>query len=913
MKNFYIVLTIFIFSTNTFAQKTIDCGGDVCDTNFSPELQLEKIKYSAIDAGVDNQEDIEINTVEQEPRSNRFYIEQNNILGQNLSVDLRSKSEEYNSGDFVLISDFIKNLNINISGYDGINGKKASQICADEFQKGSLGTFGEEALQEFENRRLYDLTMPRDECTFVDEKSLLDNNFTCDQADFEEIDITNPSVIVERLKGKNKCIGLSYMDICLSKTIEVTCTWRIKYTDPPTVAGQFSTSNNYPDVHKKVFKMSEQEFLTQRNNAPSVEYFCNNLTYNPIVDTQPIDIINNGNFYFDLRDWDNQSMSWVEEKMKINGSPTQTIRPKAEQILNTLPGRKYRVQATFYKAKEHDFVSGGYINIWNNTLKEESLAKEYAYEQGAIKGLFLTSDEAPYDYGYIYEGTSSSTKIFTIKNKDDRVAKNCSAPYLSGNIDDFVISSDGCGEQDLGIGQSCDIAIRARPLSVGEKKVYLKRNCTDDFGNTATQLNEEISFVGWNNFIQSEDGQGNPIGQYTDGHYWRRYDFSDGNGLVWIRCVANYEENKKCNVGSAIENVYRGTNAGKWYPGYSPSGMTTPNPLPSPTIKEFPIVYNSEIDYVNQFNFKNIDFIFTATTNKTIFEMGAILKYHTGYFDTIIVTQLAETAGPDITPPADKQCPDPQNTPGCLSGELGNGYYELYGQPSYVVTSPGYDDTYYTIPEDSDWSIRYVDVDNSCPQYYTKIKTGHLASNIAYDDNDELCDDVYLAEDPASKIISWQYVGFERRPEFGTELIQCRLGDCLIDSSVRDLSRNLLEVNPGSGTNGTQQGQGVLFVYDIENLSGLAKNGKGGIIGESDLNNLTEERLCVKVKDAKTEGDESIFAVDPSVEFRRYNWKPLKVRENGNFGITPPDNGKRINILKKMDSSSRYFLKHELF
>lgn len=907
-----IVLLIFILNVqNVYSQKTIECGADECQANFDPELQLEKIFYSAIDIGDKNQDDLAISSETiQQPRSTRIYVEQNNLLGKNISANLQSKSEDYNSADFLLISDFIKNLTVNLSGYNGIDGKKASEICAEEYQKGAFGAFGEEALQEFENRRLFDLTIPRNQCVRVDQEYLLDNNFTCDQADFEEIDIANPSVIVERLRGKNKCIGFSYMDICLSKTIEVTCTWRILYTDPPTVAGQFSTSNNYPDVHTKVFRMSEQEFLSNRNDPNKINYYCNNLTYNPIVDNPPSEKIKNGNFYFDLRDWDNESMTWNNERMKLIGGSGNTTRARAEQVLETVPGRKYRIQAIFAKASEHDYVSGGYLRIWDNVLKENILKNEYVYENGAIKGVFLTSDQAPYHYQYVFEGTTSPSKEFTITNKDDRDAVNCSPPFLDGDSNDFLIVTDTCGEQDLAVGNSCSVTVRARPLSVGNKTAYIKRNCSDDFGNQTTQLNEKIQVVGWNNFIQTQDNEGNPEGFYTDGFYWRRYN--TGNGEEWLRCIADYELNLKCNASSPIETI-QGTDRGKWYPGYSPSGMTVPNPLPSPDVKTFPIVLNSEIAFVDRFNFRNIDFIFTASSNTTVLEMGAILKYHTGYFDTIQVTELAETAGPDIPPPSDKQCPDPQNTPGCLSGELGNGFYELYAQPTYVETNPGFDDTYYTIPEDSDWSIRYVDVNRSCPQYYTKIKSGHLASNIGYDDNDELCDDVFLPEDPASKIISWQFVGFERKPEFGTELIQCRLGDCLIDSSIRDLSRKLIDINPGSGTNGTQQGQGVVFVYDIENTTAISENGKGGIIGERDLGELSEERLCVKIKDARTEGEESLFAIDPSVEFRRYNWKPLKVIENGNFGITPPNNGKKVNILRKMDSSSRYFLKEELF
>lgn len=907
-----IIILIILLSNNSYAQKIIECADTSCEPNFDARMRIEKFHYSAIDAGVLNQENIsvEIPFNLEKPRSSRIYVEQNNVLGQDISVNSKSKSENYNSADLVLITDFIRNLSINLSGYSGVNGKKASQICAEEFQKGNLGQFGENAYLEYENRRLFDLTIPRDECTFVDEKSLLDNNFTCDQADFQEIDVNNPSVIVERLRGKNKCIGLSYMDICLSKTVEVTCTWRIKYTDPPTVAGQFSTSNNYPDVHKKVFRMSEQEYLTRRNISGELKYFCDHLTYNPIIDSPPVDIVKNGNFYFDLRDWVNESISWVDEKMKLNGSPIQTVRPKAEQILNTLPGREYRVQATFLKAREHDYVSGGYVSIWNNLNKDELIKKEYIHEKGAIKGVFLTSDEAPYHFGYVNVGITPPSKEFIIKNKDDRVAKNCSPPFIFGDTSHFFIESESCGSSDLEVGESCSVVIRATPLSIGTKKTYIRRNCSDEFGNTTTQLNEEISLLAWANYLQNS---GDSTGSYVDGNFWRRMDFQVGNGIEWGRCTPDYELNKRCNLSAPVSVDYQSNELGVWTSGFNPQGMTLPSNIPEPTQLDFPIVNNSSIAPIDQFNFKNIDFIFTATTNRTILELGSILKYNSGYFDGIVVTQLASSSGPDIKPPADNLCPDPQNTPGCLSGELGNGYYELFGQPSFVETNPGYDQTFFTVPEGSDWNIRYVEVGNSCPQYYTKIKTGHLASNIAYDENDELCDDISIPEDPASKIVSWQFIGFERKPEFGTELIQCTLGNCLVETSVRDLSRNLIEINPGSGTNGTQQGQGTLFVYDVEEVNMLAENGKGGRIGEDDLFGLSGQRICAKIKDAETEGLESLFAENPSVEFRRYNWKPLKVKENGNFGITPANNGKKINILKKMDSSSRYLLRHELF
>ena len=264
-----------------------------------------------------------------------------------------------------------------------------------------------------------------------------------------------------------------------------------------------------------------------------------------------------------------------------------------------------------------------------------------------------------------------------------------------------------------------------------------------------------------------------------------------------------------------------------------------------------------------------------------------------------------------MKPPVNNLCPDPANTPGCLSGALGNGYYSLFSTTS-AVTSPGYDTTYFTVPNGSDWKIRYVDVGLQCPQFHTKIKNNHLASSVGYDDNDNLCDDVLVPEDPSGRVIQWQYVGFDRQPEFGTETIQCDFGNCLVDTSIRDSNTSILEINPGTGTDGSQQGSGLFFLYDTYNFTGTALNGSGGQIGTNDLPTLNSTRFCAKILDADTEGFNSEYAIDPKVEFRRYNWQALKVINNGNFGRNPPDNGKRVRIYKKIDSSVRYLLKKEL-
>ena len=41
-------------------------------------------------------------------------------------------------------------------------------------------------------------------------------------------------------------------------------------------------------------------------------------------------------------------------------------------------------------------------------------------------------------------------------------------------------------------------------------------------------------------------------------------------------------------------------------------------------------------------------------------------------------------------------------------------------------------------------------------------------------------------------------------------------------------------------------------------------------------------------------------------------WQALKVNESQDLGVNPEDNGNRVYIYKKMDSSSRYFLSKEM-
>src|SRR5690606_26757903 len=119
------------------------------------------------------------------------------------------------------------------------------------------------------------------------------------------------------------------------------------------------------------------------------------------------------------------------------------------------------------------------------------------------------------------------------------------------------------------------------------------------------------------------------------------------------------------------------------------------------------------------------------------------------------------------------------------------------------------------------------------------------------------------------------------------EQLICAPSSCPVSSTVSEFNRSLEELYPESGSNGTQQGYGIAFVYDVQNVSVDAQPGAAGAGGKNDIPVLTSMRYCVKVSDAVSDGDLSSYAKTPFVSFRKYNWTALRSSSGGNAG-TPP-------------------------
>lgn len=246
----------------------------------------------------------------------------------------------------------------------------------------------------------------------------------------------------------------------------------------------------------------------------------------------------------------------------------------------------------------------------------------------------------------------------------------------------------------------------------------------------------------------------------------------------------------------------------------------------------------------------------------------------------------------------------------CVS-ELGQpgGQVALYGQTAYLTT-PGVNPNDYTPLAGSDWELYYTSAYGKCQTFWTTVRTLYTAVN-AYDETGNDCSDVGVASDP-NHLIPWTYTGMAQEPEFGPEVLHCSVGECPVQSTLSQLDRNLDVLTPGDGTSGTQQGNGMIFAYEIQNYTSQAIPGVAGAGGKIDLDTLQSTKYCGKYRDYDTDGPTSDYARSPNVSFRKYNWSAIKYQSGGNSGAQPQATDNKIIMFKKISPAVRYFLSKKL-
>lgn len=632
------LLILLLFLNKVNADNYIECYDGECQPSVQPTDFIEKSFFSKLIYNP-NEDDILVSTpIDKAPRSLRMSLKHEDFsVKKNVSIDLSSGNTDYKGSDLVLVADQLNQLSVDVSGYEGKNGKNATQICYENIMSGKYGNDMKEA---FINKRQVDPSLPLNACTFLDIDELQANTFTCDDPSFNaNIDELNPTVQVKRLKGRTRCLGLALVDVCLDKTLEIDCNWKLKYTDG-TFQGQYSSEPTH-SVTKK-FRISESQYLSNQTNNSYKNYLCQNATK---LDSEPKpdNIVINGKFDLNLNNWSLGEAVREYGALKFNGGKNKSIRPFASQNFATESGKKYRVRASWAKdlVAEDDLVSSLSIKIYNDPAKTSLNSKKEFYEDPKVmQGVFIESVPTYFHYDYVALG-SSKNQSFELTNKDDRIAQNCSPPYLTGDVSHFLLVDNDCGTQDLAVGESCSVTVSGKPTTIGLKTAYIKRNCTDEYGE-ATLLNTKVQVFGYRNYTGTSSYNG---GFYQlNGQTWYKYS---------VKCIFHetdfegYYESRGAGWLTQSEGTAWINNSGAWR-SFSLGQCSRTNPdycscsdrqsatIPPEFIKpaheitppqiEYPFVANSQLTPANLKNQSQIDFVFTAQTNLSTINISPILK-----------------------------------------------------------------------------------------------------------------------------------------------------------------------------------------------------------------------------------------------------------------------------------------------
>lgn len=229
---------------------------------------------------------------------------------------------------------------------------------------------------------------------------------------------------------------------------------------------------------------------------------------------------------------------------------------------------------------------------------------------------------------------------------------------------------------------------------------------------------------------------------------------------------------------------------------------------------------------------------------------------------------------------------------------------------SQVYTAPGLNPDGLSLAVGSNWELNQSNTFESCASDFSTLRNVFL--NLVQYTNKEntSCSGITDPQDPNNRAF-WQYAGEDQDPAFGTEEVSCTIGSCAVGSSVSDLSRSLQTIVPMSGENGTEQGRGLIFAYNIRNANVTAVTGGAGPTGIADISINPQTRICAKIDDANA-GINTPQARNPFVSFKRYQWQAVRSIPGGNPGMPPQNTGKTVEIYKKIDPAARYLLDKSL-
>jgi hypothetical protein len=893
---------------------SLDCSNTTCLPNFTPQTKHDGSAnggYTAVDVGQNTSNiNVFVDTA-QTPRNLRLNVfngafpngSQN--PGYNFTANLSSSTSSSNAGSLILLGDNFNNLDIDLNGYNGSAGQSASAICAVNFLSGS---YGADALNFFTTLRTNNPSISSSACVQDDINYLQNNKFQCDSG-FTQIYTGNSSVYsvtVEQIPTINRCQASLTYDICLRRMDQVSCEWAIYNGNANFTADLTNGSANVINASTITGTLNPgSNQVTSTSNA------------NTITVGQPV--IGNGIPQ-------NTSVSSINGSTVILSSAstigsTTTVKlligVAVGQTVFATAGIPTETKVAAISADGTTIALSQPVTITNTAVSLQAATEtnyatdidrimpenEYAYfsqimSPSDLCNLHIANDVSTPNY--VPQGSSSSfTGNTVLGNVAITNASNLTASITAGSTQViYTILPSGilAGQPIYGQGISNNTIIE----SISSSVITLSTPATLTLSNDPLLVGPQIGQILSGNGIQPNNGgtsspSPSPTPSASGSTTTTMLGIvvggsTSGTTVVSSQTISNIPDTSIFLVGEVIT----GNNFGTVSIINIDDGNSVDISEPATSAGPDTLTYSNNIIMSNPANFTQTGISVVAASNNPI--VNPVTSNANSFAGcTGGCSWKVKSTTAVLT------------TPGMVGNQLAAG-----SDWQLITTAPG---------QQCDTST------NATTGFYTTYQTVNV-NYVAYDPTSSACNasdivtysggvenNAYpaLSIDPNEQAV-WFYTGATQEPDFGTVGVECDLGSCPVNSVVSDLTQNFSTITPTSGQNGTQQGGGIVLIYDAANLpTPQSTPGIAGSGGQNDLVDQATTNVCVKVLDASTQTINSTYAKSPMVNFNRYSWQAISVGQSGSPGSQAVSNGGVVSVWKKIDYSVRAFVENELF
>jgi hypothetical protein len=892
---------------------SLDCSNTTCTPNFTPVSAHDGSAdggYTAINVG-QNTSNINVFVDNQQtPRNLRMNVFNGAFPsgaqnpGYNLSVNLNSSTSSSNAGSVIILGDNFNNLDIDLNGYSGGSGQNASNICAQNFLN---GTYGPDSQNFFTTLRTNNPSISSSACVQDDVNYLQNNKFQCDSG-FTQIFTGNSSVYsvtVEQIPTINRCQAALDYNICLRRMMDVSCEWAIYNGNGNFTADLSSGSAQLVNAYTVNGSITAGiSAITSSTNANTIA-IGQPVIGNGIPANTSVVGINGSTIQLSQAPTNTTSgepfligVVVGQTVFATVGIPTETtvaaISPDGTIISLSDPVTITNTAVALTSAAETDYAT----NIDRIMPENEYYYLSQIMSPSDLCNLHIANDVSTTNY--VPQGSTSSftgntiQTAFAISNVSNLTASitTGSTQVIYTTLPPGIIA----GQPLYGQGISDNTIIESISNSVITLSTPATQTITNDPLLVGPQIGQTLSGSG----IPPNDSGPNSTPTPSPSP-------STGSVTTTITAIV---------VGGTTTAV-------------TAVGSQTVSTIPDTSffVVGEPITGN---------NFGNATIISITDANDIEISVPATSDGPDTltFTNTVIMSQPANYTQTGISVVAASNDPiiNPVTSNANSYAGCNGGCFWQVKSTAAVLTTPGMVGN--QLAPGSDWQLITTAPGQQCDTstnvttgFYTTYQTVNV-NYVAYDPTSSACnasdivtysggveDTTYPAAsiDPNEQAV-WFYTGTTQEPDFGTIAIECDLGSCPVNSVVSDLTQSFSTITPTSGQSGTQQGSGIVLIYDAATLpTPQASPGLAGAGGQNDLVDQATTNVCVKILDASTQGINSSYAKTPQVSFNQYNWQALNIGPSGSPGSQAVSNGGTVSVWKKIDYSVRAFVQNELF